>query len=76
MIGKSTISIFCILKKKALPADILNHNSTHEETIILLIIQTKKLWHYLAAKKTVCFLKRSNIKTSLGFLLFELSSLV
>ena len=72
------LSIFCILEKKVLPAYISNHNSTHEKTIIILMIPDKDIMALFCSKKKkkkAYILKMNNIKTSIGFLLFELSSL-
>ena len=45
------LSIFCILEKKVLPAYISNHNSTHEKTIIILMIPDKEIMALFCSKK-------------------------
>ena len=45
------LSIFCILEKKVLPAYISNHNSTHEKTIIILMIPDKDIMALFCSKK-------------------------
>ena len=54
-----TIALNILYSKKILPAYILNHNSTHERTIILLMIPNKEKegWHYLAVKKLSTLLR-------------------
>ena len=38
------------------------HNSKREKQVILLMIPNGEGWHYLAIKKFICIIKRSNIK--------------
>ena len=70
------VDVLYIKEKEIYPAYVSKVNSNCEKQIILLIIlnEEKKGWHYLAVKKTIYIIKRSNIKTSWWFLLLELSS--
>ena len=51
------------------PAYISKINSDCEKQIILLIIpnEEKECWHYLAIKKTICVIKRNNLKHQVDF---------
>ena len=47
--------------KKIYPAHVSKQNSNREKQVILLTISNgEKQWHYLAVKKTISIIKRSN----------------
>ena len=60
------VNILYIKEKNIYPAYISKHNSTHEKQIILLMIpnEKKRRMELSCSKKTICIIKRNNIKTS------------
>ena len=59
----------CIKEKEISPAYILKHNSTREKQMIMSMIpnKEKKVWHYLAVKKSLLLLHKIISKNKSGF---------
>ena len=70
------LNILYIFKKQIFLTYILEITSNCEKQIILLMIpnEGKDDWHYVAVKKTICIIKKNNIKPPQRFLLFKFSS--
>ena len=59
-----TVAFNVLLAKREIifPVYVSKHNSNREKKIIFLMISNaKKLWHYLAVKKAIRIIKRSNL---------------